>query len=60
VVGCIACLTALAALLWQTATTHASRIWILVLLVGLAVVIETAYRGITRRTIRVAGAAGRS
>ncbi len=54
VLGGGACLTALAALLWQTASTHPSRLWILALLVALAVVVEFTYRGITGRTMRVA------
>ncbi|HKK27338.1 MAG TPA: APC family permease [Gemmatimonadota bacterium] len=53
VVGAAACLAALAALLWQTVRTDPSRLWVLVLLVGLSVAVEVAYRAATGRTIRV-------
>jgi len=53
VVGAAACLAALAALLWQTVRTDPSRLWVLVLLLGLSVVVEVIYRAVTGRTIRV-------
>ncbi len=44
IAGAIACLLALAALVWQTATTSPARLWVLVALLGLAVLIEGGYR----------------
>ncbi len=53
VVGVVACLAALAALVWETATTAPARLWVLAALVGLSVTVETVYRKLTGRTIRV-------
>ncbi len=51
--GTVACLGALLALLWQTATTSPQQLWVLGLMVGLAVVIEAGYRILTDRQIRL-------
>lgn len=44
VAGLVACLVALGALVWQTATTHPAQLWVLAALVGLAFGVEAAYR----------------
>jgi amino acid transporter len=51
-IGGIACVAALGALVWQTATTAPEQLWVLAGLVGLAVLIEGAYR-LGRREIRL-------
>lgn len=51
--GMRACVGALAALLWQTLRASPRHIWVLVAMVGLAVVIEGSYRVLKRRTIRL-------
>lgn len=43
-VGAVACLAALAALVWQTARTAPMKLWTLAVMLGLAVLIESAYR----------------
>ncbi len=53
VVGVIACLAALGALLWQTAVVSPTRILVLIVMVGLAFAIESAYRGLTGRKLRL-------
>ena len=58
--GVAACLGALAALVWQTAHTSPQHLWTLVVMVLLAVGIEAAYRGITRRRIHVSHSHSRS
>lgn len=50
--GAIICIGALAALIWQRATTAPNEIWILVAMVVLAFLIETIYRKSTGRTLR--------
>jgi amino acid transporter len=50
--GVFLCLGALGALIWQTLTTSAEKIWILVLMALLAFVVEAAYRKSTGRIIR--------
>ncbi len=52
VVGSVACLVALGALIWQTASTDPARLWVLVALVALAVAIEGGYR-VTKRELRL-------
>jgi amino acid transporter len=52
VTGCIMCVGALATLIWQRATTSPSELWVLVVMVGLAFLIETIYRRATGRRIR--------
>ncbi len=52
VLGAVGCLIALAALLWQVARTHPSRLWILAGLVGGSLAIEIVYRAVTGRKIR--------
>jgi uncharacterized membrane protein HdeD (DUF308 family) len=50
--GAVACLGALGALVWQTARTAPSKLWVLAALVALAVLIEGSYR-LTKREIRL-------
>jgi hypothetical protein len=52
VVGTVACLVALGALIWQTATTSPANLWILVAMLALAFGIEGAYR-LTKRELRL-------
>jgi amino acid transporter len=54
VVGGLACVAALGALVWQTASDTPEKLWVLVILVGLAVAIEGAYR-LGEREIRLHG-----
>lgn len=42
--GAVACLVALAALIWQTAKTSPTKLWVLAVMLGLAVTIEGGYR----------------
>lgn len=42
--GAVACLLALAALVWQTAQTTPMKLWTLVVMLGLAALIEGSYR----------------
>jgi len=51
--GVAACLAALLALLWQTATTSPQQLWVLGLMVGLAFAIEGGYRAFASRRIRL-------
>jgi amino acid transporter len=44
VTGAIACLAALGALVWQTATTAPAKLWVLGAMIALAVAIEGCYR----------------
>lgn len=44
IIGALACVAALAALIWQTATTEPAKLWVLAGMFGLAIVIEGAYR----------------
>lgn len=53
--GVAACGLALTALLWQTATTSPSRLWVLALLLGLAFGIEYGYRKLSRGNRGVRG-----
>ncbi len=50
--GAVACLAALGALLWQTATTAPAKLSVLAAMVALAVIIEGGYR-LTRRELRL-------
>lgn len=52
VLGAISCLAALAALIWQTATTSPTKLWVLAAMVALAVAIEGSYR-LAKREIRI-------
>jgi len=52
VVGAVACLVALAALIWQTTTTAPAKPWILAAMLVLAVAIEGAYR-LAKRELRL-------
>ena len=42
--GAVACLAALGALIWQTGTTTPAKLWVLVAMIGLAVMIEGSFR----------------
>lgn len=44
VFGVIVCLSALGALIWQRARTSPRELWLLVIMIGLAFIIEMAYR----------------
>ena len=50
--GCVMCVGAVATLIWQRAATSPSELWVLVVMVGLAFLIEAIYRKATGRTIR--------
>jgi type IV secretory pathway TrbF-like protein len=50
--GVIVCLGALGALIWQRAQTSPQELGVLGVMLALAFVIETVYRGITGRVIR--------
>ncbi len=50
--GAVACLAALGALVWQTARTAPSKLWVLAALVAMAVMIEGSYR-LAKREIRL-------
>ena len=52
ITGAIACLAALTALIWQTATTSPTKLWVLAAMVALAVTIEGSYR-VAEREIRI-------
>jgi amino acid transporter len=50
--GVIICMIALGALIWQRATESPKELWILVVMISVALLIEIIYRGITGRIIR--------
>ena len=50
--GAVACLAALAALIWQTARTGPMKLWVLAAMITLAVTIEGLYR-LAKREIRL-------
>jgi hypothetical protein len=50
--GAVACLIALGALVWQTATTRPAKLWVLAAMLALAVLIEGAFR-LAKREIRL-------
>ena len=50
--GLVMCLLALAALVWQRATTHPQELWVLVAMVGLSFTIEASYRALTGRKLQ--------
>jgi len=50
--GAVACLAALAALIWQTAHTGPMKLWVLAAMITLAVTIEGLYR-LAKREIRL-------
>ena len=50
--GAVACLVALAALVWQTAQTRPMKLWVLAAMIVLAVIIEGIYR-LTKREIHL-------
>jgi amino acid transporter len=51
--GAVACIAALGALVWQTAQTAPMKLWTLAVMLGVAVVIEAAYRLLKGRFRRV-------
>jgi len=51
--GGVACLIALAALLWQTAASAPAKLWVLAAMLGAALAIEGSYRLVARREIRL-------
>lgn len=53
IAGCLACLGALAALLWHTLTAATGHIWVLIAMVVIAVGIEVSYRVFKKRIIRL-------
>jgi len=50
--GAVACLAALGALVWQTATTAPAKLWVLAAMAALAVMIEGSYR-LAEREMRI-------
>jgi len=50
--GALACLLALGALVWQTATNRPAKLWVLAAMLALAVLIEGAFR-LAKREIRL-------
>ncbi len=54
IVGAVACLAALGALIWQRAAEAPAELWVLGGMVGLSLLIEGAYRAATGRKIRPA------
>ena len=48
--GCIGCIVALGILIWQSKISSPEGIWVFVLMVGLAFLIEVVYRKISNRT----------
>ncbi len=52
VCGAVACLIALAALIWQTAITAPVKLWVLAAMLALALAIEGGYR-LTKRELRL-------
>jgi amino acid transporter len=51
--GVALCLGALVCLLWQTAQDDPTRLWVLLAMLGLAFLVEAAYRGLKGRTLRL-------
>jgi amino acid transporter len=51
-IGLFFCIFALGALIWQRATTNLGQVWVLVVMVGLAFLIEWLYRRVTGRRMR--------
>jgi len=51
--GLVACSAALVVLLWQTYLTAPSRLWILAVMAGLALVVEWLYRTFRRGAMRL-------
>jgi amino acid transporter len=52
VAGAIACVAALSALVWETASTAPGKLWVLAAMIALAVLIEGSYR-LSRRDLRI-------
>jgi len=53
VLGLVACISALAVLIWQTAISSPARLLVLVLMTGLAFITEWTYRRLSGRKIRL-------
>jgi amino acid transporter len=53
ILGLVACIGALAVLLWQTATTSPIRLIVLILMTGLAFIVEWLYRRLSGRKISI-------
>jgi amino acid transporter len=51
-IGLFFCIFALGALIWQRATTNLGEVWVLVVMVGLAFLIEGVYRRVTGRQLK--------
>jgi len=51
-VGVILCLSALGILIWQIWMTSPKKLWVLVIMVGMAFIIEAVYRFFTNRVIK--------
>jgi len=51
-IGAIVCIIALFALVWQTAKTAPSNIWVLVVMLGLSFLIEFVYKSITGKSFK--------
>jgi amino acid transporter len=47
--GVVACLGALGAVVWQTVTGNPGKIWVLIAMIGMAFVAEIVYRSVTGR-----------
>jgi amino acid transporter len=59
IAGLAACLAALGALLWQTASTAPQQLWVLGGMLALAFAIEAVYKAVTKREIRLDSVMGR-
>jgi amino acid transporter len=51
--GVVLCLGALGSLLWQTFQNDPTRLWVLLAMIGLAFLVESAYRALKGRTLRL-------
>ncbi len=52
IIGATVCFIALFALVWQTAKTNPSNIWVLVIMLGLSFIIEGIYKSITGKDFK--------
>lgn len=59
-IGVLLCLSALASLLWQTANRSPHQLWIPFVMIGVAFLIEAAFRVVTGRTISLSKTAPKS
>jgi amino acid transporter len=51
-IGVVACIIALGALVWYTARTEPAKLWVLLIMTGLAFGAEAAYRFVAKRELR--------